>query len=168
MRIDTLRRFVIFGIIIFPLLIAGCAALRGTHPAKVTRPNRSTATPPGQSTKETSPTGVQREVVRLETPRLAASRSPKRLASMEIIEQGKLSLKQRDFDKALQAFQEAAMVDGTNGIAYYYLARTRYELHQWTEALGLLERAESLLGDSDEWLHNVAELRGIIQVVTHQ
>ncbi|MBI2346785.1 MAG: tetratricopeptide repeat protein [Deltaproteobacteria bacterium] len=153
-----LRLLSIFVIVITTAGLAGCAELRGSRPAK--RPGQPTVTKPQQVV---SPDGVEREIIRPVSPQLASLKTPQRLASLEIVERGKAFLARREFDKALQMFQEAVTVDGTNGIAYYYLARVRYELRQWPEAMGLLERAESLLGDSPEWLANVEELRAIIR-----
>ena len=142
--------------------VMGCAEMRNARLPMVGH-QRTTRPPAGAVEKVTTPEGVQREVVRLQQPQLASLRSPQRAASLQIVERGKGHLSRREYDKALQAFQEAATVDGTNGIAYYYLAKARYELRQPVEAMGLLERAESLLGDSAEWLDNVTQLRAMIQ-----
>lgn len=133
------------------------------RPARAARPPRPAATQPGQVEKVTSPEGVVREVIRPTAPQFAAARTPQRLASAEIVEKGKQLLARREWDKALQLFQEAITVDGTNGIAYYYLARTRFALHQYVEAMGLLDRAESLLADSPDWMATVGELRAQIR-----
>lgn len=157
-----MKKTVYFFAVLF--LLEGCAGLREARPIKPVRSQPSMTAKPGEPVKEISPTtGVQREVVRLQGPQYAAVRSPQRLASMEIVERGRVAMARREWDKALQSFQEAVTVDGTNGIAYYYLAKTRYELRQPAQAMGLLERAEALLGDSAEWLENVAELRAMIQ-----
>ncbi|MBI4366010.1 MAG: tetratricopeptide repeat protein [Deltaproteobacteria bacterium] len=147
---------------------AGCAGLSTTKPlARPVRPRPPAVDAAAKPTKETLPDGVPREVVRLETPQLAAARTPQRTASMELVMQGKQFLARREHDRALKAFQDAVMVDGTNGIAYYYLARVRYELRQYTEAVGLLERAAALLADSPEWMRTVEELQERIRLTQH-
>jgi len=68
-----------------------------------------------------------------------------------------------NLQKAKGIFQEAVTVDSTNGVAYYYLAKTRFQLKQHEEALGILDKAESLLGSADDWLEAIGLLRSQIQ-----
>lgn len=103
------------------------------------------------------------EVKKPEGENLALATSPQRTASLEVVTQGRGQLERGDRERAVQSFQEAITLDGTNGIAYYYLARTHYELGQSEQAMGLLERAESLLADADDWLVSIEALRETIR-----
>lgn len=103
------------------------------------------------------------EVKKPEGENLALTTSPQRTASLEVVAQGRGQLERGDRERAVQSFQEAITLDGTNGIAYYYLARTHYELGYAEQAMGLLERAESLLADADDWLVSIEALRETIR-----
>lgn len=106
---------------------------------------------------------VEKEVKMPERHQLAMADSPARSASMDMVSKGKYFLEVGKYDKALSIFQEAVIIDNTNGIAFYYLAKTRFYLQQYEEALGILDKAESLLTGSDEWLEAAGLLRTQIQ-----
>ncbi len=106
------------------------------------------------------------ETKRPDAPVLAKSDSPQRIASLQVVAHGKEQLAQKQYESALQLFQEACTLDGSNGIAYYYLARTHYALGNYTQAGGLLDRAETLLGDSDNWIASIHALREAMQAAT--
>ncbi len=82
---------------------------------------------------------------------------------MNMVAKGKKQLDNGNLQKAKGILQEAVTVDSTNGVAYYYLAKTRFQLKQHEEALGILDKAESLLGSSDEWTEAIGLLRSRIQ-----
>lgn len=102
---------------------------------------------------------VEKEVKRPDGNQFATAGTPERSASMEMVAKGKVHLGSNKYDKALGVFQEAVVVDGTNGIAYYYLAKTRFYLSQFEEALGILDKADALLGTSEEWAEAIQMLR---------
>ncbi len=103
------------------------------------------------------------EVKKPEGENLALQTSPQRRASMDVVTQGQGYLARGEREHAVQAFQEAITLDGTNGVAYYYLARTHYELGHLEQAMGLLDRAETLLADAEDWLVSIEALRETIQ-----
>lgn len=76
---------------------------------------------------------------------------PKRQASQQIVEKGVVALKGGDLSSASQRFQEAINVDGTNGVAYYYLAEVSLKKGDPDRAAGFLEKAESLLQGDQAW-----------------
>lgn len=89
--------------------------------------------------------------------------TPARSASMDMVAKGKKQLAIDKYDKALGLFQEAVIIDSTNGVAYYFLAKTRFYLNQHEEAMGILDKAESLLAGTEEWMEAIALLRTQIQ-----
>ncbi len=131
-------------------ILAGCAEMpkRPTHkrlPQKRTAP---------------------KEVIRpAEAPAAAAAAqaaTPKRHASMRLVEKGNAMLEAQEYDRATTFFRDAINVDGTNGVAYYSLALTRARQDEGDAALGLLDKAEALLGADPEWMTRIAELRAEI------
>jgi tetratricopeptide (TPR) repeat protein len=103
------------------------------------------------------------EVKRPEGVDMAAATTPKRMASQQLVDNGKIELMSGDLEKAVQTFQEAVTIDGSHGVAYYYLARAHYQLGHLEQAMGLLERAEALLNDSQDWVMTVEALREMIR-----
>ncbi|MBI2342721.1 MAG: tetratricopeptide repeat protein [Deltaproteobacteria bacterium] len=106
---------------------------------------------------------VKLEVQKLEGTNLATIQSPQRAASMRVVDQGRGELSRGQLDAALQTFQEAVTLDGSNGVAYYYLARAHYQLGHHEQAMGLLERAEALLGKNAGWELTIEALREMIR-----
>lgn len=88
--------------------------------------------------------------------------TPQRKASDRLVDKGKTSLDAKNYDQALQLFQDAANVDPSNGVAYYYLALTDHYLGEQNTAAGLLDKAESLLRSDQYWMGKVEELRALI------
>ncbi len=88
--------------------------------------------------------------------------TPQRDASMQIVAHGKELLQSGQIEPALSLFQEAATLDGSNGITYYYIAKCQYLLHHFDQSLGILERAEALLVNMPDWQRSIAALREAI------
>ena len=86
--------------------------------------------------------------------------TPKRQASMRLVERGKGFLEGGELDRAVLVLRDAINVDSSNGVAYYYLASADVKLGQTSTALGLLDKAEALLGADNEWMRRIDELRG--------
>lgn len=101
----------------------------------------------------------------LETKKPAALQlaAPQRAASQQVLIQGLGALQRKEYQRALQLFQEAVTIDGANGEAYYYLAKTYFALQQSDRVLGLLERADALIGDDPEWADRIAAFRRQLQ-----
>ena len=112
--------------------------------------------PPKRPTKVSIPTRPA------PTPSLPESLRPKREASQRIVQAGKEYLDTGQTEKAVQTFQEAINVDPENGLAYFYLAFSLYQTKSYEDALGLLDRAGTLLAPFPEWEEEVTKLkRGI-------
>lgn len=153
--------------------LVGCSAyeraaarqrVKGRAPQTATvRRTAPTAPTNAQTTTTTPGPSIPLEVKRPERQNLATISSPKRQASHEVVQRGVKELSAGQVARAVQTFQEAATIDGSNGVAYYYLARAHYQLGQPERAMGMLERAESLLGDADDWLLKIEGLRETIR-----
>ncbi|MFN2383162.1 MAG: tetratricopeptide repeat protein [Gemmatimonadota bacterium] len=74
-----------------------------------------------------------------------------RSASARVVEEGKGYLIARQPDAAARRFLRATQVDPTNGFAWYYLGRARADAGDARGAVGVLEKAESLLGPYPAW-----------------
>jgi tetratricopeptide (TPR) repeat protein len=85
--------------------------------------------------------------------------SPERKASMRLVYRGKGFLDAHDPQGAATSFRDAINVDGTNGIAYYYLAYVYAGLGNRDSALGLLDKAEAMLSDNEEWMKRIDGLK---------
>ncbi len=85
--------------------------------------------------------------------------SPERKASMRLVYAGKSFLDAHDLEGAENSFRDAVNVDGTNGIAYYYLAYVHAGLGERDSALGLLDKAEAMLSENEEWMERINGLK---------
>ena len=77
--------------------------------------------------------------------------TPEREASLRVVEEGKGYLIAGRGAEAEQRFLTATRMDGTNGFAYYWLGRARVAEGDRAGAIGVLEKAESLLGPYPDW-----------------
>ena len=68
-----------------------------------------------------------------------------------------------DLDKAIHTIQESINIDPENGMAYYLLGKAYFQKKDFSQALGLLDKADSLLEDRLEAQQKVRELREAIQ-----
>jgi len=103
------------------------------------------------------------EVIKQEPKPPAMNATPKARASSKQVETGKIKFYDNAYEDAQRAFQQAINIDPENGIAYYYLARTKYELGNYQQALGVLDKAETLLQGSSEWEETIKALREMIE-----
>jgi predicted Zn-dependent protease len=79
-------------------------------------------------------------------------------ASQRVVEEGKGFLIAGRPSDAATRFERATRIDPTNGFAYYYLGRARAEAGDRRGAIGVLEKAESLLGPYPAWRDRAASL----------
>lgn len=89
--------------------------------------------------------------------------TPERRASMRLVERGRGRLDMHDLEGAAASFRDAINVDGTNGVAYYYLAYVYAGMGRKELALGLLDKAEANLGVDEEWSARIRELRAELE-----
>jgi Flp pilus assembly protein TadD len=77
--------------------------------------------------------------------------TPARESSLRVVEEGKGYLIAGQAAEAGRRFATATRIDPTNGFAYYWLGRARAAEGDRSGAVGVLEKAESLLGPYPEW-----------------
>ncbi|MBI4126869.1 MAG: hypothetical protein HY465_05185 [Deltaproteobacteria bacterium] len=128
-------------------------AMTMVHCAKVSRPGHKRL--PSEERKDIPPSERSEE----QLPTTPDASTPRRVASQQLVDKGIASLDAGNTAAAMESFQEAINIDATNGIAYYYLARSTYEGGQGSSALGFLDQAEALLGDDPAWLEEIVALR---------
>lgn len=81
-----------------------------------------------------------------------------REASLRVVEEGRRYLIAGQPRQAARRFEHATRIDPTNGFAYYYLGRARLDAGDQSGAVGVLEKAESLLGPYPEWRERTARM----------
>jgi|GEM_PF-6664634 len=106
---------------------------------------------------------VKKEVIRTEPAPFVVSSSPKARASAKMVDEGRTLLSNGQVETAERKFQEAVNIDPDNGVAYYYVAKSKFELGEKEQALGVLDKAEGLLAGSKEWIDTINELREMIK-----
>jgi predicted Zn-dependent protease len=137
------------------LTIASCSHRGGDRTAT---PN----TEPPSARAEAPPSTIETEPREISTDRANAvdpgAGTMAREASQRVVEEGKgflIAGRPRD---AASRFERATRIDPTNGFAYYYLGRARAEAGDHRSAVGVLEKAESLLGPYPEWRERAISL----------
>lgn len=107
-------------------------------------------------TPETPETDVVRPNAK---PSTADTITPQRQASQRLVDRGKILMEAGDLEKASTTFRDAVNVDAGNGIAYYHLAEVNAKIGKKDVALGLLDKAEALLGADEGWAARINLLR---------
>jgi tetratricopeptide (TPR) repeat protein len=77
--------------------------------------------------------------------------TPMRESSLRVVEEGKGYLIAGRAAEAGRRFSTASRIDPTNGFAWYWLGRARIAEGDRSGAVGVLEKAESLLGPYPAW-----------------
>ncbi len=157
--IELMRSFALLRMTLACLLIsfifASCAGTGGRP-----KPKHFVPKPKVEYAPET---GAKKEVIKTEPAPLVIASTPKARASAKMVEEGRRDLAAGNAEGAEKRFQDAINVDPNNGIAYYYLARAKFELEKFEQANGVLDKAEDLLAGSKEWMEAVATLRDMIK-----
>lgn len=137
------------------LLVAaavGCALFRKEGPGTEAagRPGEAAAAEPGGPRTERTtlaPPGDRRTPERTD----AGEGSPRRQASDRLVEEGKGYWIVGRNDEAWERLQQAVRLDGSNGVALYYLAEIAAEEGDRDDAAGYRERAAALLSGRSEY-----------------
>lgn len=77
--------------------------------------------------------------------------TPSRESSQRVVEEGKGYMIAGRTAEAASRFDTASRIDPTNGFAWYWLGRARIAAGDRSGAIGVLEKAESLLGPYPDW-----------------
>ena len=127
-------------------------------------PARDAPTSTGDEATEAAATPAPREIstdTALATDPGAGTAT--RESSLRVVEEGKGFLIAGRPAEAEQRFETASRIDPTNGFAWYWLGRARVELGDRGGAVGVLEKAESLLGPYPAWRDRARALIGEVR-----
>jgi hypothetical protein len=154
--------------------LSGCA-LFGKHEDVGSRAgapgtDAPTTTPPASGKTSGAAEGrtTERTAVAAPGERRAPARedpgagSPRREASQRLVEEGKGYAVAGQDAAARDRFESALRLDGSNGEAYFQLARLAADDGDWSDAAGYQAKAEALLRGTPGWDAALDELAGRI------
>jgi tetratricopeptide (TPR) repeat protein len=146
--VDLLRRTAV--VLTLALSLAACG--RGREEGPRTEPPVREAPETSATDVSEAPPPVPREIsTDRADARDPAAGTPARESSLRVVEEGKGYLIAGRSAEAAGRFSTATRIDPTNGFAYYWLGRARVAEGDRPGAIGVLEKAESLLGPYPEW-----------------
>jgi tetratricopeptide (TPR) repeat protein len=92
------------------------------------------------------------------TPSEAATEeNPRAVAALQLTDQGRRLLEDRQPDKAIRAFEQAVSLDPTNGQNYYYLSEAWLMKQSAAQAKEFNQLAEIHLKEDSQWMIRVAQ-----------
>lgn len=139
--------------VLLALLAAGCGGRRGDTDAGRAEPPTRTAE--ADDEREPAPRVIDRDASHADDP---GAGTATRRASAGLVEEGKGYLIAGRPAEAARRLDRATRVDPSNGFAWYWLGKARIEIDDRSGAIGVLEKAETLLGPYPEWRSRAAEL----------
>lgn len=139
--------------LLMTVVMAGCGGADREPPR--TTPDRAASPDDRPAALEEDPREISTDRASAADPGAGA---PERESSLKVVEEGKGYLITGRAGEAARRFERATRIDPTNGFAYYYLGRARIELGDRARAVGVLEKAETLLGPYPEWRERAASL----------
>lgn len=157
------------GLLLLALVVlAACSSGRDEGARDSEPPARTTpaadADPDEGDVAEAAPPPAPREI---STDRAnaadAGAGTPARRSSLQLVEEGKGYLIAGRPAEAAARLERATRVDPTNGFAYFHLARARAAQGDRRGAIGMFEKAESLLGPYPEWRDAAARNRARLE-----
>lgn len=74
---------------------------------------------------------------------------PNVAAALRLVEEGRASLTQQAYDRALDRFERALVIDPSNAYAYYFLARLHVERRSFDQAIAFADKAGVLAAHDD-------------------
>lgn len=102
-------------------------------------------------------TGYPSEVENPPVSEEAVEENPRAVASLQLTEQGRRLLEDKQPDKAIQVLEQAVSLHPTNGLSYYYLAEAWLLKGFADQAREFNQLAEIHLKDNQEWVIRVAK-----------
>lgn len=140
------------------LVVLACGGADREPPR--TSPERRDSPPEGRTEDEAPAADGEPREISTDTALAddAGAGTPERESSQQVVEEGKGYLIAGRTAEAERRFERATRIDPTNGFAYYWLGRARFEAGDHAAAAGVLEKAESLLGPYPEWRDRAAQL----------
>ena len=121
---------------------------RSEPPARDARPS---ATREGEATASATPPAPREISTDTALASDPGAGTATRESSLRVVEEGKGFLIAGRAAEAAQQFETASRIDPTNGFAWYWLGRARLDVGDRSGAVGVLEKAESLLGPYPAW-----------------
>lgn len=86
-----------------------------------------------------------------------ADEDPRAMASLQLTDQGRRLVEDKQPDKAIQVLEQAVSLHPTNGLNYYYLAEAWLMKGSAAQAREFNQLAEIHLKDDNQWMIRVAE-----------
>lgn len=136
----------------------------GTDREPAPTPGPPLASPPpnptpavGADPEDSGGPEVSYELPRL--PEAADAAQPQRTASMKLVQQGRLLLRNGQYRQALATFERAIGMDSANPYSHYFVAQAHYSLGNHRESLSFLDAAEPRLAADARWLAEIQVLR---------
>jgi len=86
-----------------------------------------------------------------------AEENPRVVASLQLTDQGRRLLEDRQPDKAIRALEQAVSLDSNNGQNYYYLAEAWLMKGSAAQAKEFNQLAEIHLKEDSQWMIRVAQ-----------
>ena len=147
---DLLTRGLAASALVAILAVAACG--RGREEGPRTEPPVREATESAATDATAAPPPAPRVIsTDRAASRDAGAGTAARESSLRVVEEGKGYLIAGQSAEAERRFATATRIDATNGFAYYWLGRARVAEGDRAGAIGVLEKAESLLGPYPEW-----------------
>lgn len=87
----------------------------------------------------------------------AAEENPRVVAALQLTDQGRRLLEERQPDKAIRALEQAVSLDSTNGQNYYYLSEAWLMKGSAAQAKEFNHLAEIHLKENSQWMIRVAQ-----------
>lgn len=147
--------------LLLSLCLAACGHGREEGP-RSEPPARHAPTASAREAEDATPTPTPPAPRKISTDTALASDpgagTSTRESSLRVVEEGKGYLIAGQPVEAEQRFSTASRIDPTNGFAWYWLGRARIAEGDRSGAVGVLEKAESLLGPYPAWRDRAREL----------
>ncbi len=136
------------------VLLALAACSRGreegprTEPEARADPAATSGEEAGVTVEPPAPREISTDTAHASDP---GAGTPSRESSQRVVEEGKGFMIAGRTSEAAGRFETASRIDPTNGFAWYWLGRARIAAGDRSGAVGVLEKAESLLGPYPDW-----------------
>ena len=101
--------------------------------------------------------GASSEVGETTPAEEAAEENPRVVASLQLTDQGRRLLEDRQPDKAIRALEQAVSLDPSNGQNYYYLSEAWLMKGSAAQAKEFNHLAEIHLKEDSQWMIRVAQ-----------
>jgi len=84
--------------------------------------------------------------------RIDSNTAPNAAAALRLIEEGRASLAEHAYDRALDRFERAVTIDPSNAYGYYFLAQLHYDKHDYDQVIAFADKAVVLSARTDPGL----------------